>query len=867
MPKTHPPAHHSRTPEKDRAVWFYQNVAFPMRDASPVQLEKFWASQGRADINPGHRWECAGPYNIAGRVTALLIHPHNPDKWFAGSATGGVWVSNDAGESWVPTWSRFANQNIGAMACVNFTGKLKTNLSGKTTLFVATGEANMSGDSYPGSGVYISNDEGLTWQPFFWTPGDDTAHIDQDVRTFPRRIGSLAVRPDAAMAIGSIFLDDSLPAGLYLSYRGSGLEPCEFWGKRSYNCHSVVFHPRERHTLFASIEPGGSLNGIWRSRNSGNHWEQLTKGLPSGDQFRRTSLAFAPSDPDVIYALAADRANHVLGVFRSTNGGNSWREILGGRYPTERQMSYNNTIAVHPREPDSVVWGGMKLYRSDNGGHSWRRITSTDRGKKDYVHGDHHALVWPDDDVIISGNDGGVSVTRDGGVSWTERSRGMVSTMFYDLDVAPSNGKVFGGGTQDNGTLIAGVGGCRDGDFLPAIPGDGAWMVVDPADANNVFGCATGFLVYHHRPGKPWNFPGWKLVKPGQLSPEEIAQRAFAVMAIEPSARSGVKTVWAGSNRLFRTDNNGRRWKPVSGSFDGTPISAIEIARAKPRLMFVGTTGGGIFRSQDGGVTWSQDLSGIDIPARAITSIAVHPAAPATVVATVASTGDLSSGVQLRTGAQLPYSHVFLSQDGGNTWTDIDAGKLPNVVFYAAAYETHPPYRLFVGGDVGVWAEIKTGWLNISGNLPSAVVSDLVYHHQDRSLTAATYGRGVWRMRPGKLKMAPAPQGPPPEQIGMASGLRVDPSVTAPLPLTPADGASMDIFPRKTLVTVQPVSGALGYQAEFVNQGESFGASSTTSQIEFEAPGMGTYQWRVWAILPDGLRSAESPWRSITYSK
>ena len=863
MRKTKPPAHHSRTPQKERAVWFLQNVAFPMRDASPVELEKFWAAQLQADIMPEHRWECAGPYNVAGRVTALVIHPDNPNKWFAGSATGGVWVSNDAGESWNPTWSRFANQNIGALGWL-----ANDALVGKLFLIAATGEANMSGDSYPGSGLYQSTDAGLTWQPTFGWPEGVTDQIDRDVRTFPRRIGSMALR-NFRMAFGSVFLDNSLPAGLYLSDLNAtaGMYPCEFWGKRSYNCHAVLIHPQDENILLASIEPDGAQNGIWRSRDFGQHWEHLTKGLPSGDQFRRTSLAFAPSDPDVIYALAADRSNYALGVFRSTNGGNSWREILGGRYPTERQMSYNNTIAVHPHKPDSVVWGGMKLYRTDDAGRSWRRITNTERGKKDYVHADHHALLWPEDDVIISGNDGGVSVTRDGGRTWTERSRGMVSAMFYDLDVAPSNGKVFGGGTQDNGTLIAGVGDCHEGDFVPAIPGDGAWMVFDPADEENVFGCATGFLVYHHRRGKPWNFAGWKLVKPSQILPEEIAQRAFTVMAIESSTRRGVKTVWAGSNRLFRTDNSGRHWKAVSGSFDGTPISAIEIARARPRLMFVGTTGGGIFRSRDGGLTWSQNLSGIDIPARAITSITIHPTVPATVVATVASTGILSSGVQLRTGAQLPYSHVFRSQDTGDTWTDIDAGKLPNVVFYAAAYESHPPYRLFVGGDVGVWAEMETGWLNISGNLPSVVVSDLVYHHKDRTLTAATYGRGVWRIRPGTLQIPAADAGSPPEQIAIAAGLRVDPSVAAPVQLTPANAVSTDVFPRKTLVTVQQVSGALGYQVEFLSGGMSMGASSTTPEIAFEAPGMGDYTWRAWAILPDGLRSAASGWRNITYLK
>jgi photosystem II stability/assembly factor-like uncharacterized protein len=628
----------------------------------------------------------------------------------------------------------------------------------------------------------------------------------------------------------------------------------------------VLFHPQDQNTIFASIEPDGSHNGIWRSRDFGNSWEHLTKGLPSGDQFRRTSLAFAPSDPDVIYALAADRSNYVLGVFRTTNGGNSWRNILGRRYPKERQMSYNNTIAVHPRKPDCAIWGGMHLYRTGDAGHSWRRITNNQFGEKDYVHADHHALLWPEDDLIISGNDGGVSVSRDGGRSWTGRSGGMATTMFYSLDVAPSNGKVFGGGTQDNGTLLAGVGDVHEGAFVTAVPGDGAWVVFDPADANNVFACAAGFQVYHHRPGKPWNFAGWKAVQPGGMSSEEIAQRVFNVLAIDPSTRGGAKTVWAGSNRLWRTDNKGRHWRPVSGSFDGSPISAIEIARARPRLMFVGTSRGGIFRSRDGGRTWSQNLSSIDIPARAITSIQTHPKSASTVAVTIASTGIQESGVQLRTGEHLAYRHVFRSSDMGDTWEDIDGGHLPNVVFYAAAYETRPPYRLFVGGDVGVWAELETGWLNISGNLPSAVVSDLVYHHKDGTLTAATYGRGVWRIRPGTLQASAVAAGPAPEKIPMAAGLRVDPRVPAPVIITPEDGASIGVFPRKTLAKVQPVPGALGYQLEFLPDGDcSMGASSTTPDIEFEAPGMGSGKWRVWAILPDGLRSAASQWRSINY--
>ena len=107
MRKTRHPAVSARNPSKNRR-FFYQRVSFPMRDASPLELEKFWSrsAQDQSEINPDHHWDCAGPFNVAGRVTSLAIHPDDPNCWFAGSAAGGVWISTDAGASWSQTWSR-----------------------------------------------------------------------------------------------------------------------------------------------------------------------------------------------------------------------------------------------------------------------------------------------------------------------------------------------------------------------------------------------------------------------------------------------------------------------------------------------------------------------------------------------------------------------------------------------------------------------------------------------------------------------------------------------------------------------------------------------------------------------------------------
>jgi hypothetical protein len=171
--------------------------------------------------------------------TALVIHPEKPDYWIAGSAAGGVWSRSDAGVSWNHTWNRFAPQSIGALAFVMWVGVW--------TFIAATGEANMSADTYPGSGLYISFDCGLTWHGMF-----GAASPEQNLQGQPRRIGCIATGIGGQLAFGSVYLDENMPAGLYLvdlRRMQWAICTCDAWGERSYNCHSMLFHPDGK-TLF-----------------------------------------------------------------------------------------------------------------------------------------------------------------------------------------------------------------------------------------------------------------------------------------------------------------------------------------------------------------------------------------------------------------------------------------------------------------------------------------------------------------------------------------------------------------------------------------------------------------------------------------
>src|SRR5262249_7801594 len=142
----------------------------------------------------------------------------------------------------------------------------------------------------------------------------------------------------------------------------------------AYWCHAIVFNPADPNILYTAVTAQGSKSGIWRSKDNGQTWKQLAGGLPTPSLFNRTSLAIAPSDPKVIYAqICRAGSSSVLGIFRSANGGDSWKNITTTHFVKERQMTYNNAIVVHPTNANHVLCGGVDLHQTVNGGATWKK--------------------------------------------------------------------------------------------------------------------------------------------------------------------------------------------------------------------------------------------------------------------------------------------------------------------------------------------------------------------------------------------------------------------------------------------------------------------------------------------------------------
>ena len=791
---------HSYTTHRVRAGAFQQRTSYPARELYPRDLGYCYG----AKRSEGPVWQEVGPMNSGGRLTSLVIDPHDRDRIFVGAAAGGVWTS-DLGRQWTSIWSdQSPTLNIGALAIHN-TAPNGPPPNGEPgfILYAGTGEANLSGDNYPGVGLFRNVDGGKTK---LWSRvGDIQDQIAPEtasaplfvVRGLPRRIGCIAVdpfTPDHILAGGvkhnademaalfetrdggntwGLAIDDRPENAAAIALLSNAQGIAVFISRLSYFCHAVMFHPQHKDMVFAAVETRGAQSGIWISKDAARSWSHATNGLPSGDQFGRTSIAFA-GDGRTVYALVGQQGTQdLVGVFRSNDLGVHWTECGKGAFLRDGQLSYTNCIAAHPEDPGTVVVGSLDLHKSTNGGRTWERISNGRlfEGRPGYVHHDHHAVVL-NGDRIYSANDGGFALSENGGKTWTTRNTGLAVSMFYDLDISQRNSECLGGGTQDLGTWFRGpllqseptesAAPAVIREFRDELFGDGGWTCYDPDDDCHVFACSQRMQLWRHTSREGWT----QLDLGSGAPPEERNQVWMAAVAMDCSRSNGKRrkprAIYIASHRLWRSLDDGETWKPFEEEFDRSVITAVEVASADPNVIYVGTTNGGIFCSRDGGKNWSRNLAGPMGPGRLITRIETRPDDANNVHYTIGlvaesyDTGDPNArpsprlqraGLpRTRNGRQevVEFFHLYTSLDGGETWSFSEGQSLPNLPHNAVV--ALPENATAVAHDGGVELNLGDGFRDITGTLPNTRITDLVYHEHDGDLYVSTYGRGIWRV-------------------------------------------------------------------------------------------------------------------------
>lgn len=684
-------------------------------------------------------WRNIGPFR-GGRANAVVGIPSQPMTYFAGYTGGGLWRTDDAGISWRNISDGFfRTSSIGAIAVAP---------SDANVIYVGTGEHAIRGQSSTyGDGVYKSTDQGRTW-----------THIGL---AFARQISAVRVHPSNPEVVYVAVQGDrwkgTADRGIYRSTDGGKSWTQVLKGENATSGASDLSmdatNPRilyaamwDHQRMPWTVRSGGSGSGIWKSVDGGTTWTRLSEGLPK--LMGKIGVSVSPANPDRVFAIVEAEQG---GLYRSDDAGKNWRLLSSDRLIQTRSWYYMN-ISADPKNAEVVWVSNAPLLRSIDGGRTFATVPAT--------HGDNHG-VWinpTDSRYIANANDGGASISLDGGKSWSSQDN-QPTSQFYHVAVDDAFPYKLYGGQQDNSSVIiksrsdAGAIGMRDWTEGPGC--ESANMGVSAKNPRFVYGgCYQGIIDEQDantgllRAIMPW--PEMNLTEPT----DKTKYRFNWTAPIEVSQHDD-KVVYHGGNFLFRTIDRGQRWTPISGDltrndrtrqgWGGGPITnegaggevyativVIEESPHDAQTLFVGTDDGLIQRTRDGGKSWT-NVTPASWGDGLVNEIAISPHDPATLFVSFRKD---------RLGDPTP--HVFVSRDYGASFTRIVSGLRDGEPVRVVREDPVRKGLLYAGTETGVYVSYNAGaqWLPFSGNFPVVPVTDLQVKHGD--LIAATEGRAFW---------------------------------------------------------------------------------------------------------------------------
>lgn len=664
-------------------------------------------------------WRFQGPKVIGGRIVELAVDPVSANTVYAAAASGGVWKSIDAGGSFQPAWPTGRNQALGALT-ITASGKL----------YAGAGETNPSGYGIGGKGVWVSSDSGAHWRSL-GLEGTD-------------RIGRIAIDPADerrifVAAVGPLFAPGG-ERGVYLTKDGGQTWSRVLQGANdTTGASDVLIDPLDSRRVYAVMwdhfrQPftrryGGRGSGIYRSENGGRTWKRLAGGLPRARaEVGRIGLGLAPSNPDRLYAIYVHESGIFKGFYTSANGGDAWTKL-----PYDRVLAISQArmgwwfgqVWVDPAVETHVFVAGLPLVESTTGGGSWKAQPEG--------HADQHALVW-DPKVpgrVYLGNDGGVYRSETNGAGGWSKGPVQPFTQFYSVDVSEQDPARIVAGSQDNGCGRS-YSSSDPNDWNVWACGDGLETLISFENQDVVYGCSQyGNCVR--------SLDGGETIRP--LGPPISDRRNWwTPLVFDPNDADVM--YWAGEI-VNRSTDGGQTWTAISPDLTGGDpdpgdpqmfgtVTTLAPAKSAPMVVYAGTDDGRVWYTRNLGLSWVR-AADPDLPERWVTRIAVDPADANVAYATF-------SGFRRDDDT----AYVLATSDGGESWIDI-TGNLPQAPVNVIAVSGS---TLVVGSDVGVFLTQDGGaqWLRLGRGLPSLAVLDLRVHEPTKSVYAATYGRGVWKV-------------------------------------------------------------------------------------------------------------------------
>ncbi|MGC2694193.1 MAG: glycosyl hydrolase [Candidatus Angelobacter sp.] len=683
-------------------------------------------------------WRQVGPFR-GGRVLAVTGVPGEPNVFYFGAAAGGVWKSTDAGANWQPLFDKQPIASIGAIAVAP---------SDHNIIYVGSGEACIRGNISYGNGVYKSLDAGKTWKNIGLK---DTRHIGA-VIVDPRNPNIVFVA-----ALGHAYGPNE-ERGVFRTTDGGATWQKVLYKDNKTGAIDVVFDPNNSSTIFASLwevyrtpwslNSGGPGSGLYKSADGGTTWAHIEgHGLPSGIM-GRIGISVSGADSNKIYAMVESKEG---GLYRSDDGGDNWiRMNEDGRL--RQRAWYFSHIFADPKSPDTVYVLNTGMFRSTDGGRTFGLLPAP--------HGDHHGL-WIDPDNperLINGNDGGATVSVDGGRTWSTQYN-QPTAQFYHVITDNRFPYYIYGAQQDNSTIAIksydddGVIGRQD--WYAVGGGECGYIAPFPPDPNVTFAGAEGFISrFDKRTEQLVDISVWPLDVSGNGA-EKLLHRFqwTSPLLISPHDPN---TLYAAAEMVFKSTDAGQSWTAISGDLtrndkskqkpSGGPITlditsveyydtifAVAESPVKKDMIWAGTDDGLVHLTADGGQHWT-NVTPKDLPEWSMISIVEPSHHDANTAYIAVDRHKLDDFRPL----------IFRTRDSGKNWILVANG-IPDGSYVRSVRED-PKSKglLFAGTETGVYFSADDGghWQPLKMNLPTVPIHDLEVHGDD--LIVATHGRAFW---------------------------------------------------------------------------------------------------------------------------
>ncbi len=669
--------------------------------ATPNVLWKAWEQKQNLAKSDISNWESIGPYTTnvktgQGRVNSFIIDPNEPNTFYVGAPSGGIWKSTDAGINWIPLSDHLPQIGVSGIAIDPNNSKI---------IYISTGDDDAR-DTYS-VGVLKSIDGGNTWN----TTGlvlSSSNSTSNEIYIHPNNSNILWVATNQ---------------GFYKT-----TDAGENWSKKiTGNIKDFKLKPGDPNTIYTV-----SKSKFYKSTDGGDTFSVISSGLPdpnpaeNDDKPSRFAVEVTPANPEIVYLLSAKQDQSFQGLYKSVNSGENFTQtgekddIFGG----SSQAWYDMALTVSPVNENIVFVGVLDIWRSDNGGDDFTQKNRWwDHNQASYTHADIHFLRYFNN-KLFAGTDGGIYVSSDNSNSFSDLTENLNISQYYKISVAKNSASNIVGGLQDNGGF-----GFSNNIWHKYHGGDGMDCAIDPNDQNKYYGFTQygGSLNISHDGGAT---DGGRVTS---APDSETGTDDSGGKWITPLTANNEGVLYAGYSKLYKLNNNA--WEEVTTTPFIGDLDNIRIANTNNDIIYASISNS-LFKSTDGGVTFTENsfafsysISSIDINNHDENIIYIS-----------------NSGIS---------GKIYRSLNGGDNWEDITQN-LPDEPKLVIKHQNHSlDNDLYVGTSIGVYHinDDMTEWEAYDNHLPNVPIKDIEFNIEDQKIIVATYGRGVWQS-PIEVKLA-----------------------------------------------------------------------------------------------------------------